>query len=257
MIIKKIVKLKNNKYKIVLDNDKEIVTYDEVIIKYNLLNGLGDSRILDDVIALNEYYNIYYKVLAYIFRRLRSKKEVVCYLEKFKINDCLRDKLVNDFVLKGLIDDEKFAKCFVADHFNLTNEGPLVIKYKLLKHDIAPDIVDNCLKFISEEELLNKVIKLVDKKVLENVKYSNYILKKKLISYLISLGFLNDMIKDVVLNVVVDDTRLLFKDYEKLYARYCLKLSGSLLSYKIKSELFKKGYNSNDINDLLYEKNVH
>ena len=52
MKIEKIKKLKSGKYKLELDNDQSIITYDDVILKNNLLYN---KEIDND--KLNELYN--------------------------------------------------------------------------------------------------------------------------------------------------------------------------------------------------------
>ena len=61
MIIKKIIKIKNNKYKIVFD-DISVDTYDDVIINNNLLNKKNISNdIYNKILSDTAYYSAYDK----------------------------------------------------------------------------------------------------------------------------------------------------------------------------------------------------
>ena len=60
MKIEKIVKLKNGKYKIYLDNDEIIITYDEIILNNNLL---FNKEIDNDIILRINEENIFYDLL--------------------------------------------------------------------------------------------------------------------------------------------------------------------------------------------------
>ena len=67
MEIKNIKKLKSGKYKLELNNDKKIVTYDEVILNRNLLfNKNIDEDLLNKIEIDTNYYDVYTKVLKYI-----------------------------------------------------------------------------------------------------------------------------------------------------------------------------------------------
>ena len=64
----KITKLKNGKYKV-----GDIITYDEVIIKLNLLNERNID--IEKIYEENKYFEEYFKILKMIERKKRTKKE--------------------------------------------------------------------------------------------------------------------------------------------------------------------------------------
>ena len=83
MKIKKIVKLKSNKYKIIFDNNENIITYDNVILNNNLLFCKEiDEQFLSNIKSENEYYSLLNDSINLITKRLRSEKEIRIYLEK-------------------------------------------------------------------------------------------------------------------------------------------------------------------------------
>ena len=88
MKIEKLKRLPSGKYKIIFDNDEKMITYDDVILKNNLLfNREVDKEKLRDINLDTEYYNIYNKVLNYIVKRKRSIKEIKEYLKKFYLSE--------------------------------------------------------------------------------------------------------------------------------------------------------------------------
>jgi hypothetical protein len=76
MKIKKIKK-QGTKYKIILENNDSITTYDEVIINNNILYKKElNSNLLETIIKQNEYYEIYNKLVKNIKQKLRSETEI-------------------------------------------------------------------------------------------------------------------------------------------------------------------------------------
>ena len=77
MKITKLKKLSNGKYKIELSNGDKITTYDEVILKYNLLYKKEiDMSLIKDLTQDNNYYDNYNKAIKFIGIRFRSTYEI-------------------------------------------------------------------------------------------------------------------------------------------------------------------------------------
>ena len=90
----KITKLKNGKYKV-----GDIITYDEVIIKLNLLNERNID--IEKIYEENKYFEEYFKILKMIERKKRTKKEI----DNILVNKNILTELEN----KGYIDDKKYV----------------------------------------------------------------------------------------------------------------------------------------------------
>ena len=62
MKIEKFTKLKDNRYKILFDDEQVITLYDDVIVKYNLLvNKVMDNNKFKEVTEYNDSLDAYYK----------------------------------------------------------------------------------------------------------------------------------------------------------------------------------------------------
>ena len=95
MKIEKFIKDKNNKYKVIID-DEEYKLYDDVIIKYHLLTKKDiDDKFLKEVLSYNDELVSYYESIKYINRRLRSEKEIREYLKKKDISNDIINKTIN------------------------------------------------------------------------------------------------------------------------------------------------------------------
>lgn len=252
MKIKKIKKLSNNKYKIELD-DIKIVTYDEVILKYNLLYKKEISMdLLNEIEKESIYYDIYNKTLRYIITKMRSIKEITNYLEKKGIDKVEQQRIIEQLKKIGMLNDKSYATSYISDKINLSNMGPYKIKQELIIHNIAEDIIDDILSNYDQQVFNDKIIKIINKKVSANTKYSSYMLKQKIINELINLGYdKNDVL--YYLNNVKLDNNIVEKEFNKLYKKLSIKYSDNELKLKIKNKLYQKGFSLEEINNVINE----
>lgn len=251
MKIKKIAK-QNTKYKIVLENDEELTIYDDVIIKTNLLYKKEISEELkEQLIKENEYYDVYNKVLKYIKQKLRSKNEIIKYMKKQNINNTTQEKIINQLEQTKMIDDSIYTKAYIHDKISFTNDGPYKIKKELEKQNIENDLINEELNKIDKEELNKKLEKLILKKINSNTKYSENILKQKLVFYFTNLGYDKEEILDIIENNKITNNNIIEKEYTKLYNKLKNKYEEEQLKYIIKQKLYQKGFNIEEINKIM------
>ncbi len=246
MKIEKIIKLKNGKYKILLDSNESIVTYDNVILNNNLLF----SKEIDDVLMINiksenEYYDLLDKSIKLISKRLRSKMEVIKYLETKTNDNNLIENIINELNNKNLINDQRFAKAYINDKLNLTNDGIFKIKNNLLNLGIDEETIENEVKDINYSLNNDKLDKIIYKKIKTNHKYSNYILKQKILNDMLSLGYEKQDILTTIDKYIKDDNEIYKKEYQRLYNKYKNKYKDSELKYQIEQRLLAKGFKKN------------
>lgn len=246
------IKKQNTKYKIVLENDEELTIYDDVIIKTNLLYKKEISEELkEQLIKENEYYEIYNKVLKYIKTKLRSKNEVKIYMKKQNIKEETQEKIIKKLEQTKIIDDKIYTKAYIHDKITFTNDGPYKIKKELEKQNIENDLIDEEINKIDKEELNKKLQKLVIKKINNNQKYSETILKQKLVFYFTNLGYDKEEILDIIEKNKIKNDNIIEKEYTKLYNKLKNKYNEEQLKYVIKQKLYQKGFNIEEINNVI------
>ena len=109
MEIVKFKKLKDNNYLLTFDDESTIKLYDDVIINFNLLvNKKFDKQKLLEIMKYNDELESYYKALRYINRKLRSKLEVIKYLEK-DYDKKIVTKTINKLDIDGYLNDLLFT----------------------------------------------------------------------------------------------------------------------------------------------------
>ena len=243
------IKMVGKKYKILLENGDEIKTYDDVIINYGLLYKKGiDNDLLNKITIDNNYYDIYYKTVNYITKKLRSEKEINSYIDKNNPNNADKEKIINKLKQINLINDTNFVKAYIADKINLSNEGPNKIYKSLLEHNIKEELILSELNKIDDGIISDKLTKMIAKRV-KNTKYSGYKLKYKILSELVNLGYDKTLILEKLENINIDQD--INKEADKIYRNLSKKYQGETLIYKLKTKLYNKGFQLDEINNYI------
>ena len=251
------IKKTGSKYKLTLENGEIINTYDEVIIKHKILYKKEiDESLLDKINEDTIYFKNYNKILNLINVRLRSEYEVRKTLIKNEVSSNDIEKMINDLKNINLINDELFAKAYTNDKINLSLDGPYKIKKNLQKHKINNEYIDNAIENIDKDILDAHIDKVISKKIKNNSKYTPYMLRQKIITYLVNLGYS----KNSIINRL-DNFKIEYQNYEnqidKIYNKLKNKYEGDMLILKLKNKLYSKGYSKEDIENYIDKKTVH
>lgn len=201
MKIEKYKKIKEDLYRVLLDNGEIIDIYEDVILANNLLyKSEIDQNLLDKINIENNYQLAYNISVKYIMVRLRSINEIKVYLTKKGYSKDVIDKVIEKLIKNKLLDDEIFTKAYINDKLNFTNVG----KYKLISELTTKMKVDNSVVYNvleSYEEVWNgRIDKLINKYLKSNKKYRGNTLKNKLYIYLVNLGYDKDKVISVLNN---------------------------------------------------------
>lgn len=251
MEIKKYKKLKNNVYELELSDNLKVKLYDDVIVKYNLLlkKNINDKE-LKEIINFNDELESYYLALKYISKKLRSEKEVIEYLKKNNYNSVVIEKTINRLKKYNYLNREVYIKSFINDRYNFSYDGPNKIKRKLNELGFSDDEINPYI----DKDYQIKIKKIIDKKVSNNHKLSNNMLKQNISNYLINLGYSKDMFIDYLNKININNKEYILKDFDKLINRFKNKYNDKELRYVLKNKLFIKGYSTEEIEEVLDEK---
>ena len=200
MKIVKYTRLASGKYKVLFDNKKELILYENVIIDTNLLYKKEiTSEEYNNLVNLNNYQDIYNKVIKYIGIRLRSKKEITDYLKKMDLSIEVIDDILNKLITNKYIDDERFSQAYIKDKYNFSNNGPYKIINELVKLGIDKDMAYTyTFDIITNEE--EKINKLINKYVKSDKKHDWYYLRNKIYNNLINLGYSKEIVISILNN---------------------------------------------------------
>lgn len=240
MKIIKYQKLKNGKYEILLENGEKLKVFEDIILKENLL-WKKEIANQEDLMQKNNQYAIMDTALKRIAHHVESKKSLSDYLSKKGY--CAEDiqNVLQELMMKGYLDDTYYAKCYINDHINLSNDGPLKIINHLESMKISKDIY---LPFLDgKDNIWQEKIQAYIAKNLKSNKKSLYIFKNKMLINLVNLGYEKEMVNAFLNQVKLENSEELKKQAEeKIRLKLSKKYAGSELEYKIKEKLYQKGF---------------
>lgn len=255
MKIEKIKKMNSGKYKIELEDKNKIVTYDDVILKHNLLFDKEiDSNKINELNIDTKYYDVYNKCIKFIGRKLRSKKEIMDYLSRYNLEQKDFSRIIKDLEKINLINDVNFTKAYISDRIYLSNDGVDKIRQSLVNYGVELDIIEKEIDKIDNNIIKDKLSKLILKKIRSNHKDSSFLIRKKIYNDLINLGYSSEMINECYEMIEDNDEDRLKSEFEKLYKKMSNKEIDNNLYLKMKQKLYQKGFKLNEIDKLINEK---
>ena len=244
MQINKIKKMTNSNYRIIFTDDTYITLYEDLILKNNLLyQKTLDRKKIENLLKENEYYDLYNKCLNYINKKMRSKKEILEYLKKSTTNQKYINNIINKLENIKLINDELYTKSFIQDKLFLSPNGPIKIKNELMERNIDISIINKYIEDIDEQVIYDKLKKLIEKKIKTDHKNSTNMLKQKILYQMLNLGYEKYHIVEILDNSNFNNNILL--EYQKIIRK------GIFDKRIIKNKLYQKGYNMDEIEEVI------
>jgi regulatory protein len=110
-------------------------------------------------------------------------------LRAWEVSGSDADKIIACLVKEKYIDESRFAAFFVRDKFRFNRWGKVKIGYALQQKRIAPDVVQEALQTIDNEDYVAALQDILRSKM-RGLKYANdYDLRNKLVRFAQSRGF--------------------------------------------------------------------
>ena len=243
MIIKKFSKQKNGMYKLLLEDDSNVVVHEEYILKNDLLLTKEiDKEDVNNIDKINNNYNAYDLALKYIGVKYRSCFEVHEYLLKKEVDKVVIHEVIEKLKSQKYLDDMVYARAFVNDRIKFSNNGPYKIKRELEENKISKIIIEEDLAIFDYSLEREKLDKLVPKYVNTIRNKSSMMMRNKVCEYFSNLGYTKSIVLDILSSVSYDEEGARLKEYTKLHNKLSRKYSGEELEFKIKQSLYKNGY---------------
>ena len=244
MKIEKFKKLRNGEYSLFLDNDSVINVHEDLILKYNLLLTKEVTTQLKDILLNeNKKYSSYDIALRYLGIKMHSIKEMKEYLKKKDYSIDIINDVIERLKKDKYLNDNIYSKCFIADRINLSNDGPYKIIRELEKRGISREYINNNIEIFTIDKQEEKIEKLINKQIKSNHNKSTSLLKRKILDYIINLGYEKSIIVQVLDRVYTyDDEEIRKKEYEKLYNKLSKKYSGHNLEQMVNKKMYEKGF---------------
>ena len=230
----------------------------DVLIKFQLKKGME----LDDFSFLEIQYqdNIrkaYNLAVNYLARRMRSKKEIMDYLEKKDMDEPIIEEVIHKLTAQKYINDEEFALAFVRTLANTTDKGPNVIKMELKEKGIEENILIHALGEFALEQQIEKAAKISKKFFQKNARESLKIQKQKLENVLRRKGYSLEVITIAINETDVpkeadEEMEAIRFQGEKAHRKFS-QFTGYEYQQKMKQALYRKGFPMDLIDRFLTE----
>ena len=257
--IKKITSIKKGKkntYLITTSKNETISFFDDLIVKYHIL---PKKEITEDELNLwkkeNSKLESYYQGIHYLSIKMRTKKEIRQYLSKNNYDKETIEKTIQKMEQEGFLNEENYIQAYINDAFRFSNDGPLKLKQKLWKEELSEKKIEEGINQIETEQWLLKLEKLMQKKA--NSKHTDGLKKwkQKCMNYFYQLGYSLEWIEEISNRINwTEDEKTIEREYEKLKQKWSRKLKGETLILQIKKKLYEKGFQKEQIEDLIQKK---
>lgn len=243
MKIEKYKKTTKGRYKIYLDDGRELLLYEDAILKFGLLlkKEILEKDIME-VELFNQECDVYHVGLESINHRFKSVYDLKETLLKKEYPLEMVEKAIDKLLNQGYLNDRSFVKSFINNKIITTNNGPYKIRRELGEHRVDSSIIEDELVVFDEETQLEKIRKVANRLYNSNRNRGGSVLKKKIVNDLVNLGYDTLTISKVINEFdFTNDKDIAKKEYEKLYKKLSRKYEGKELEYKIKEKLYQKG----------------
>jgi regulatory protein len=108
------------------------------------------------------------------------------------------EELISDLISRNFLNEERYAIAFAGGKFRIKKWGRVKIRLELKKKRLSDYCIRKGLAVIDEDAYLKTLQKLAEDKT-RTVKEPHYLKKKyKIMSYLISRGYENDLVREII-----------------------------------------------------------
>lgn len=259
MITMKIQKIEKKKrlYLLECDNGDSLYVTEDTIVHFMLSKGMEISP--EQLESIKQFAQFSYGknlALYYISFQVRTQKQVYDYLKKHDLENTIIQKIIEELIKENWINDQKYVESFLRQNMTNGDKGPQLIKQKLMQKGISDKIIEKVISEVEFYPIAEKVaLKMISR---YQDKLPRKALQDKLTQLLINKGFSYDMVKAVNGNLSIETDQentlsLLEKEADKQLRKLSKRYEGYALRQKLFQALYRKGYDSDDIQSLLSE----
>lgn len=135
----------------------------------------------------------------------RSHQEVRDKLYNWGLHSDDVETVIAELIENNFLNEERFAIAYALGKFRMKHWGKSKIKYHLKSKKIPEKIITSALNQINSNEYEDKINKITENKIESLKKEEKSTIKSKTYRYLLSKGYENDIIIEII------NTK--FKDY--------------------------------------------
>ena len=126
---------------------------------------------VEEIDKYNKYMEAYYKSIKYLNKKMRTTLEIKKYLDDYP--HLIIDMVIERLLKEGYLNDDYYLKMFISNQIAINNYGPNKIVRKLMELGFDKESILNELNEYNKDVFLEKLDKIIEKKIRTNYKYSS------------------------------------------------------------------------------------
>jgi regulatory protein len=146
----------------------------------------------------NTYIHLLAKAERFCAYQERCREDVKQKMKKLGADAHTIEKIISALEENDFLNDERFARLFASGKFRIKKWGRNKIRAALKMKKISNEYIEKGLNYINEKDYLNTLRELVRKKEKEIKNQEPGIRRMKIIRYLLSKGFEEELIWEVL-----------------------------------------------------------
>ncbi len=128
---------------------------------------------------------------------------------KEKLNQLGAENELSEHIIKKLIDEdllneERYAIAYVLGKFRQNKWGKIKIKIGLRGQGVPIEYINSAIKKLEDEEYRKQAVKLIRQKMDQIKGKTSALKKRKVLNYMASKGFENDLVWDIIRNEEIE-----------------------------------------------------
>jgi len=138
------------------------------------------------------------KAESYCAYQERCQQELRDKLYSWGLHEIQVENVIADLIASNFINEERFAKAYAGGKFRIKKWGRVKISIELKRRKISAYCIKKGLAEIEEEEYIKTLQKVAEVKIKATKERDSKKKKYKVMNYLLSRGFENDLVVEVV-----------------------------------------------------------
>ncbi|WP_432708034.1 regulatory protein RecX [Pedobacter sp.] len=130
----------------------------------------------------------------------RAQQEVRNKLYDWGLHYAEVEEVISELIVTNFLNEERFAKAYVSGKFNINKWGKIKIRQGLKFKKVPEKMIIRALNGLDYDDYLKAIADAAEKKLRTITEKDPYKKKHKLISHLLSRGFENNLILEVLNN---------------------------------------------------------
>lgn len=263
LVITKVEKQKKNKqrYSIYINEEFAFGVQEETLIQFSLFKGtLVTNELVKSIQQADEVNRLMEVAIFYLSSQMRSERDVRVRLGKVEEStaesiDCVIEKLKE----KGYIDDKRYSEAYIQTGATVSRKGPVILAMELKRKGVLQEwIVESIAAHYSLKQQFENALYLANQYKKKQQHRSLKDTKQRLYVHLRQKGFQDSLIQATLARVSFEEWEESNPDRVAHQAKNALrrlsnKYNGKELKYKLKSALYQKGFDMEEIDAWIYE----